>query len=235
MKISPLSNILAGLAMAGLTASLAAQDAVTATAPTPTQVSAATPNLSPAALQVLQLAQAKVGDGTILAFVKGSPASYHLDAPAIIYLRQQGISDAVLTAMLTPPPSLAVTNLPQPALAPVPQPTTPAPVPETADVATSQAPDTTVVDPPQASFIETPPDDPPVVYQPVYTPYYYPPVIYSVGIYGAYHGGGNSGYHGGGNGGYHGGGSGGGHGGNTGGGNNGGHGGWVGPGGAPHR
>jgi len=214
MKISPLIKILAVLAAAGLggsVASLPAQDAVTTNAPAPVVALIPTPNLSPSALQVLQLAEAKVGNGTILAFVKGSQASYNLDAAAIIFLRQQGVSDDVLTAMLTPPAPVAVTNPPLPAVAPVAQPT-PAPVPETADAAPTPAPDSSVVDASTTTYVGAPPDDPPVIYQPVYTPYYYPPVVYSFGVYGGYHGGG-----------YHGGGNWNGHGGNNGG-NNGGHG-----------
>ena len=220
MKISPLVKIAAGLAaagFAGLPVTLPAQDAGPANVMASAAVLAPTPPLSPAALQVLQLAQAKVSDGTILAFVKGAQATYNLNAPAIIFLRQQGVSDAVLTAMLTPVVPVVSTNLAPTVPAPVPQ---PVPVPDTADAGYGQPQNVTVVDASSTTYIDAPPADPQVIYQPVYTPIYYPPVVYGFGIYGGYHGGGNGGYHGGGNNGGHGGNN-VGHG-NNGGGNNGG-------------
>jgi hypothetical protein len=96
-------------------------------------------------------------------------------------------------------------------------------VSDTADAGAVPPPDVTVVDNSSTTYIDTSPADSQVVYPSVYPSYYYPPVIYSFGVYGGYHGGGYGGYHGGGNGGYHGGGNGGYHGGNNGG-NNGGHG-----------
>jgi len=54
-------------------------------------------------IQVLQLARAKVNDGTIIAFVQNSSGGFSLSADQIIYLKQQGISDAILNAMLTQP------------------------------------------------------------------------------------------------------------------------------------
>jgi len=220
MKISPLKTTVAGLVVAsfiGSAVTLTAQDAGTTNAAVPAAVLVATPPLSPASLQVLQLAQAKVSDGTILAFVKGAQATYNLNAPAIIFLRQQGVSDAVLTAMLTPVVPVVSTNLAPTVPAPVPQ---PVPVPDTADAGYGQPQNVTVVDASSTTYIDAPPADPQVIYQPVYTPIYYPPVVYGFGIYGGYHGGGNGGYHGGGNNGGHGGNN-VGHG-NNGGGNNGG-------------
>jgi hypothetical protein len=60
----------------------------------------APPRLSYGVPQVLQLVQAKVGDDTIVAFIQNSGTIYTLDASQIIYLRQQGVSDSVVTAML---------------------------------------------------------------------------------------------------------------------------------------
>ena len=212
-------KLLAGLAVLGLSggvATLPAQDGVTTNAPAAAVALVPTPNLSPSALQVLQLAQAKVSDGTILAFVKGSQDSYNLSATAIIFLRQQGVSDAVLTAMLTPAAPMVATNPAPTVPVPVPQPT-PAPVPgsDTADAGYGQPQNVTVVDNSSTTYIDTSPADSQVVYPSVYPSYYYPPVIYSFGVYGGYHGSGYGGYHGGNNGN--------GHGGNNGG-NNGGHG-----------
>ena len=224
MKISPLKTTVAGLVAAifiGSATTLPAQDVGTTNTPAPAAVLVSTPPLSPAALQVLQLAQAKVSDGTILAFVKGAQATYNLNAPAIIFLRQQGVSDTVLTAMLTPVAPMVATNLAIATPVPVPQPTpAPVPVPDTAEAGYGQPQNVTVVDASSTTYIDAPPADPQVIYQPVYTPIYYPPVVYGFGIYGGYHGGGNGGYHGGGNNGGHGGNN-VGHG-NNGGGNNGG-------------
>ncbi len=78
--------------------------------------------LSAGVPDVLRLAQAKIGDDTIVAFIESSKTAYKLSATEIIYLRQQGISDRVLTSMLmqrpksapvaapTPPPASAPSN-----------------------------------------------------------------------------------------------------------------------------
>jgi uncharacterized membrane protein YgcG len=54
-----------------------------------------------AVAQVIQLEQAKIGDDTVIAYIRNSGNNYNLTANDILYLRQQGVSDAVLTAMLT--------------------------------------------------------------------------------------------------------------------------------------
>src|SRR4029077_20056929 len=71
------------------------------TQPAPTY--AAAPQIGYGASQVLQLQQANVGDDTIIAYIKNSGNSYALNAEQIIYLRQQGLSSAVLNTMLTQP------------------------------------------------------------------------------------------------------------------------------------
>ncbi|HVU26479.1 MAG TPA: hypothetical protein VHG71_01940 [Verrucomicrobiae bacterium] len=58
------------------------------------------PQLSYGVPQILQLSQAKVSDNTIVTYIQNSGNSYGLDANQIIYLRQQGVSDTVLNAML---------------------------------------------------------------------------------------------------------------------------------------
>jgi hypothetical protein len=55
--------------------------------------------------QIIRLSQAKVSDDTIIAYVENSGLSYSLDADQIINLRQQGVSDAVITTMLKQPKS----------------------------------------------------------------------------------------------------------------------------------
>ena len=180
--------------------------------------------LSYGAGEVLQLARAGLGEDTIKAFVNNSGRAFELGASQIIYLRQQGVSDNVLAAMLAQHPRTA-----EPAPAPPPPP------PGEANSA-----------PPEAAYEGAAPAyAPPPVYtapQPVYVsppPAYYSdywynpfPVYFSLG-YGGYYRGGYShggyyphgGYGGhpvGGHGGYpggggHGGYAGGGHGGHSGG------------------
>jgi hypothetical protein len=50
--------------------------------------------------EVLKLVQAQVGDDTTIAYIQNSGTLYGLTASEIIYLRQQGVSDRVLSAML---------------------------------------------------------------------------------------------------------------------------------------
>jgi hypothetical protein len=174
------------------------------------------PPLSYGVPQVLQLAQAKVSDDTIIAYIHNSGNSYGLDANQIIYLRQQGVSDNVLTVMLTQP---------RPASAPAPT----APPPDNsyqaqAPASSAPAPTTYVQSAPSPVYVV--PNSQPYYYnnyyysQPYYYPYSYFPSValsfgfggssyYHGGYYGGYHGGGGY-YHGGGyGGGYHGGGMGG--------------------------
>jgi hypothetical protein len=80
----------------------------------------AVPQLTPNVAAIVNMAQAKISDNTIIAYIKNSGDSYGLDAAQIIYLHQQGISDAVITAMLNQPKPGIVTTT-------VPMPTTPAP------------------------------------------------------------------------------------------------------------
>jgi hypothetical protein len=84
-----------------------AQDSTTSTTPAPTAGSVqpaatgqAAPQLSYGVPEVLQLSRAKVGDNTIIAYIQNSGNNYGLNAAQIIYLRQQGVSDAVVNAML---------------------------------------------------------------------------------------------------------------------------------------
>ena len=146
--------------------------------------------------QVLQLAQAKVGDETIIAYIKNSGTSYGLNADQIIYLKQQGLSDGVITAML---------NQPKPGVA-APAPSTPAPQPA-AEPAVATVPTPTPA--PAVTYVQS---TPPTTYyyyqsQPYYYPYCYPsysiyPAVsfafgwggynhgyYRGGYYGGWHGG----------------------------------------------
>ena len=191
MKTRNLQRGLAVLAMAGLimaAAGAVAQNTTdTGTAPAPAIVTAP-PALPYGASQILQLAQAKVSDDTIVAFVKNSGNSYGLNASQIIYLRQQGVSDPVITAMLTQPQAGIAPPAPAPAdtasTASIPMPTTPPPDMSGVDVSTATvAPDETYA---------------PTYYypQPDYCyPYYYGwypgvTVFWGGGFRGGFHGGG---------------------------------------------
>src|SRR5258707_2742301 len=156
----------------------------------------AAPSLAYGVPQVLQLSQAKVGDDTIIAYVRNSGNSYGLDADQIIYLRQQGVSDNVITTMLSQP---------KPAAAPAPAPT-PAPAPAATQpdntVATVYAPPTTTyVQSVPSSTVYVIPDTRAYFYNTYHTapyiypyyascyPSYYPGVSLSFGFGGSYRGG----------------------------------------------
>ena len=198
-----------GLTLSGTTALAQGSPAATTV---PSAASMPVPQLSYGVPQILQLAQAKVGDATIIAYIRNAGNSYGLNADQIIYLRQQGVSDAVITTML---------NQPRAGVA-IATPTTPAPPPGASPDYSGQV--STAVVAPTVTYVQTVPDTT-YYYQPHYQPYYYPtyawypPVSFSFGWGGGYYGGGWRGGYGGGwhgstsSGGWHGGSSGGGHGG----------------------
>jgi hypothetical protein len=172
----------------------------------------AAPQLAYGVPQILQLAQAKVSDDTIIAYIHNSGNSYGLNADQIIYLRQQGVSDGVINVMLNQPKTAAVTA---PAAPPdnsyqAQAPASYAPAPTTTYV--QSAPSAVYVVPNSQPYYNN------YYYsQPYYYPYSYFPSVslgfafggssyHHGGYYGGYHGGGGY-YHGGGyGGGYHGGG-----------------------------
>jgi hypothetical protein len=183
MKTRNLQTMLAAMAVAGLVLSAStapAQDSSAAKTAQPVAVNAPMPQLSYGVSQIVKLAQAKVSEDTIIAYINNSRNSYGLTADQIIYLRQQGISDAVLTAML---------NQPKTALA--------------STAGTGQVSTATVA--PTVTYVQTAPD--PIYYdQPYYYPDYawYPPVVFSFGWGGGWGGGWHGGgWHGGGHGGGH--------------------------------
>ena len=210
LKTVTIASSIAILAWA--TPPLMAQDSAATTVVQPAPVSAPIPQLAYGVPQILQLAQAKVSDDTIFAYIKNSGNSYGLNADQIIYLRQQGISDVVITTML---------NQPRPASAAV-TPATPTPPPLASVAYNGQVSMATVA--PAVTYVQTAPDSiyysHPYYYdQPYFYPDYgwYPPMSFSFGWYGG--GGYGGGWRGGGShvggfggGGFHGGG-GGGHGG----------------------
>jgi len=200
MKTNHWQKMLAVLAVAGLALSASttrAQNSTATTTAQPAAVNAPVPPLAYGVPQIVQLAQAKVGDNTIIAYIKNTGNSYGLNADQIIYLRQQGLSDAVITTML---------NQPRPGVA-VAMPTTPAPQPVASTAYGGQ--DSTATVAPTVTYVQTVPNTT-YYYQPYYYPAYawYPPVSFSFGWGGWWGGGGHGGgWHGGGHGGgWHGGG-----------------------------
>ena len=93
--------------------------------PAPPATSAAPVWLSSGAEDVLKLSRAKINDDVTVAFVQTSHRRFNLTASEIVYLRKEGVSDRVLTIMLTPqsqatpapqlPPPDAPAELPWPA------------------------------------------------------------------------------------------------------------------------
>ncbi len=177
MKTNCLSKLGTAAVVAGLLVSAGAISAQNMAAPTPPPVSAPAPQLAYGVPQVLQLAQAKIGDDTIIAYINNSRINYALDANQIIYLRQQGVSDVVVTAMLNQPKAGGVAPAPATFAA---QPAAPAPAP-----APVPAPTVTYVQTqPTVTYVQT---APPVTYyysNPYYYPSYayYPPVSFSIGL-----------------------------------------------------
>jgi len=153
--------------------------------------------------QILQLVQAKVPDDTIIAYIRNSGTSYGINADQIIYLRQQGISDNVLTVML---------NQPKPASTPAPTAQTPAAYTPQPQVVYTPTPAPTYVQTVPSSTVYVMPNNQIYYYNtsyPYYYPYsYYPGISFAFGFGGGYRGGYyyGGGYHGGYYGGYHGGG-----------------------------
>ena len=178
-----------GLVWSAVTAT--AQDSPTANTLQPAANNTAVPPLAYGVSDILRLKQAEISDATIIAYIKNSGNSYGLNADQIIYLRQQGVSDAVVSTMLTQPkPGVAVATSPTVASTPAASTAYNGPV-STATVA------------PAVTYFQTVPTATYYYRQPYYDPYYYPaygwypPVSFSFGWYGGgWHGGGGG--HGGG-------------------------------------
>jgi hypothetical protein len=220
MKTNYFRGLMAVLATSGMTFSgattFAQVTAITDTAQPPAV------QLGYGASQILRLAQAKVGDDTIMAYIQNSGNSYALSADQIIYLRQQGVSSGVIATMLNQPRT-GVAAAPPPTYA---SDTTSYTATAAPAYTASAAPAYTATAAPTVTYVQTAPATT-YYYPPAYYPYYYPSyygcypgLSLSFGWGGCYGGGGyyggcgygsgyyGSGYHGGGyyGGGYHGGG-----------------------------
>ena len=194
MKTNYLQNLAAAMAVTSLTLSGAnalAEDSPTATTTQSAPINTAVPQLTYSLSQILQLTQAKFGDNTIIAYIKNSGNSYGLTADQIIYLHQQGVSDAVLNAML---------NQPKTGVAAVMQTTSATPAASTASAkpitwgATEPVKGATLLRNPNTSS-ETNAPQPAYYYPTYYYPAYawYPPVAFSFGW--GWHGGWHGGWH----------------------------------------
>jgi hypothetical protein len=153
------------------------------------------PSLAYGVPQILQLAQAKVGDDTIIAYIRNSGNNYGLDANQIIYLRQQGISDNVITAMLSQPKIAPAQPATQPQTSSAAQPSATYAPPATAYVQTAPSPTVYVIPDTQTYYYDA------YYAQPYYYPCYawpYPAVSFSFGVGGGFRGGFHGGFHGGG-------------------------------------
>jgi hypothetical protein len=117
-------------------------------------------NLSPGAAEVVRLASSGVGDDVVLAYIQNSQAPFNLTADDVLYLKDQGLSPQVTSAMLNHDSTLR--NQPQQyapaAVAPAaPPPTAPvAPAPPAALPPVTAAPPAAA---PAPAYVTSPPAD----------------------------------------------------------------------------
>jgi hypothetical protein len=114
-------------------------------------------DLSPGLAEIIKLAQAHIGDDTILAYIQNSGQSYNPSADEILYLSDLGVSDKIVAALFKKPGAV-LADTPAPAAPPAavltPE-TPPAPVPGSPLIAA--APDSMIDVPPAAAVEEPPP------------------------------------------------------------------------------
>ncbi len=154
--------------------------AVPSDAPPPVMV--AQPKLPYGVEDILKLSRAQVSEEVVVNFVQNSGTVYNLSSSDIVYLRHEGVSDRVITAMLekrkkaidaAQNESASSSSAPAPAVTP-PQ--------DTAATAPANPAPVYVQPPPQPSTVYVAPP-PPVTYYPYgyyapyYGPYYYGPRI----------------------------------------------------------
>ena len=116
-------------------------------------------NLSPGLQEVLKLSKAQVGDEVIIGYVNNSGTAFPLTSDEILYLKDQGVSQPVIAALLrakaaAPPPTVS----PEPPTAPQP---VPAPSANPAPVPAPQPPPTVVAQQPAPLPEAPPPPAPP--------------------------------------------------------------------------
>jgi hypothetical protein len=80
----------------------------------------APPGLSGCTSEVFKLSRAQVGDSLILTYISNWRTKCLLSVPELLYLKQQGVTEAVLVAMLKHDPASAIAGAQAvPQLAPV--------------------------------------------------------------------------------------------------------------------
>jgi hypothetical protein len=193
MKTHNCQTILAMTAAIGLC--LLASNVLAQSVPTfnaaaqPAAASLASPQLSYGVSEVMQLVRAKIGEDVIVNYIQNSQNAYGLDVNQILYLKQQGVSDRIISTMLNQPKLAAATPAP------------PAPQPMTAAARTSTTYASTATVAPTVTYVQTAPTT--YVYSQPYSPAPAPvysgwalPISLSFGWF--WGGGGGGGWHGGG-------------------------------------
>lgn len=114
--------------------------------------------LSPAASEIVKLAQGGVSDSVMLAFVTNTPRTFNLGSDQIVYFNDLGVGSDVLTAMIEHDRLLREGGGALPAMAAAPAPAAPdvqAVQPDAATIAAAAAPQ--AMEQPQATATEVPP------------------------------------------------------------------------------
>ncbi len=109
VKLSGLAMALAAVVFCGETALAQAPG----TAPAP--------QVSPAAAEVVKLASSGVGDDVVVAYIRNSQSAFDLNADQLLYLKDVGLSQQVITAMLDHDNALKGQAPGAPAPAPAPE------------------------------------------------------------------------------------------------------------------
>jgi len=173
-----------GLALLAASRKTSAEDQAAVTVGT---AAATQPKLPYGVKEVLKLTRAKISEDVVVNYIQNSGMAYNLTSSDIVYLRNEGVSDRVINAMLDQSKTLETAqnqadNAP-PAAAPAPAPAS-APIP-----APTQAPQVAVN--PAPVYVQPPsPSAPSTVYVIPYPPAtsayygYYQPYY---GYYGAYY------------------------------------------------
>ncbi len=136
MKTNSLFAALAAGSVSLMTGCAQAPVAQAPDSPPPGTVAAAPVNLSAGAAEVVRLAEAGTGDDVMLAYIQNANSPFGLTADQILYLRDIGVSQPAITAMLNrdnvlrnQPQTYAYNQTAYPATVPPPAPETPAPAP----------------------------------------------------------------------------------------------------------
>ncbi len=137
---------------------------------------------------VIKLSHANVGEEIILNYVRGSGTIYNLGAKEIVYLRDQGVSDKVVNAMLDQRKRAEVAMQAAAQVAPV-QPSETAAPPVNADVTSANGMEAPAYSDPNATYAQAPLTPPASsAYVIPYAPSYYAPYGYYYPYYGGWYG-----------------------------------------------